>query len=283
MREFNNKVAVVTGGANGVGRALGAVLAERGARVVLTDINAERLEETAAELRKKGGDVSGIAADVTSADSVDRLADAVFQKYGAAHLLFNNAGVGIGDMRVPFWELPTKDWRFGYDVHVMGAVHGIRAFVPRMIRSGEDGFVVNTTSSNGALTSSPATPIYASSKAALASLTEVLRDQLKQHAPQIKVGLLFPGPSLVNTGLLNSPRSDAYVDPANPPMAGRPMSALAERMGGIKMTEPEDVAAFAVACIEKEQFWMLPEGSDTTALQRRCADIVARVVTPPGG
>jgi NAD(P)-dependent dehydrogenase (short-subunit alcohol dehydrogenase family) len=276
MREFKNKVAVITGGASGVGRCLGAQLAERGARVVLTDVNAARLEETAAQLRAKGGDVTGIAADVTQAESVDRLADAVFEKFGATHLLFNNAGVGIGDMRVPFWELPMHDWRFGYDVHVMGPVHGVRAFVPRMIRSGQEGFVVNTTSGNGALTSSPATPVYASSKAALASLTEVLRDQLKQHAPQIKVGLLFPGPSLVNTELLNSPRSQAYVDPKNPPMAGRPMSALAERMGGLKMTEPDDVAAFAIACIENETFWMLPPGSDTTALERRCAEIVAR-------
>jgi NAD(P)-dependent dehydrogenase (short-subunit alcohol dehydrogenase family) len=148
--------------------------------------------------------------------------------------------------------------------------------VPRMIKGGEEGFVVNTTSSNGALTSSPSTPVYASSKAALASLTEVLRDQLRQHAPQIKAGLLFPGPSLVNTELLRSPRSEAYNDPNSPPPAGRPMGALAEAMGGIKMTEPEDVAAFAIACIEKEQFWMLPEGSNTQGLEQRTADIIAR-------
>jgi NAD(P)-dependent dehydrogenase (short-subunit alcohol dehydrogenase family) len=276
LRDFQNKVAVVTGGANGVGRALGAVLAARGARVVLTDINPDRLETTAAELRGKGGDVTGIVADVTKADSVQKLADAVFDRHKTVHLLFNNAGVGIGDMRAPFWELSLSDWRFGYDVHVMGVVHGIHAFVPRMIAGGEEGFVVNTTSSNGALTSSPATPVYSSSKAAVVSLTEVLRDQLRQHAPQIKAGLLFPGPSLVNTGLLDSPRSQTYVDPASPPMAGRPMSQLAEKMGGVKMTEPEDVAAFAVACVEKEQFWMLPEGSNTATFEQRCADIVAR-------
>jgi NAD(P)-dependent dehydrogenase (short-subunit alcohol dehydrogenase family) len=275
LRDFKNKVAVITGGANGVGRALGALLASRGARVVLTDVNPSRLEETVDELRAKG-DVTGVVADVTKQDSVERLADTVFAQHKTVHLLFNNAGVGIGDMRVPFWELPTSDWRFGYDVHVMGAVHGVRAFVPRMIAAGEDCFVVNTTSSNGALTSSPSTPVYASSKAALASLTEVLRDQLKQHAPQIKVGLLFPGPSLVNTELLNSPRSTDYVDPSKPPMEGRPMSALAERMGGIKMTEPEDVAAFAIECVEKEQFWMLPEGSNTSGFEQRCADLVAR-------
>lgn len=276
MLNFENRVAVISGGANGVGRALGALLASRGARVILTDINAGRLEETAAELRGQGGDVVGVAADVTQADSVQALADAVFDRHGTVHLLFNNAGVGVGDMRVPMWDLPMSDWRFGYDVHVMGVVHGIRAFVPRMIERGEEGFVVNTTSSNGALTSSPATPVYASSKAALASLTEVLRDQLRQRAPQIKAGLLFPGPSLVNTELLRSPRSDAYIDPNSPPPVGRPMGALAEQMGGIKMTEPEDVAAFAVSCIEKEQFWMLPEGSNLEGFQQRSADIVAR-------
>jgi NAD(P)-dependent dehydrogenase (short-subunit alcohol dehydrogenase family) len=275
LRNFKDKVAVVTGGANGVGRALGEQLAARGARVVLTDINPSRLDETVAKLRSKG-DVTGIVADVTKAESVDQLADAVFKQHKTVHLLFNNAGVGIGDMRAPFWDLPMSDWRFGYDVHVMGVVHGIRAFVPRMIQGGEEGVVVNTTSSNGALTSSASTPIYASSKAALASLTEVLRDQLKQHAPQIKAGLLFPGPSLVNTELLNSPRSEAYIDPASPPLAGRPMSELAERMGGVKMTEPEDVAAFAIACVEKEQFWMLPEGSNLTGFEQRTADIVAR-------
>jgi NAD(P)-dependent dehydrogenase (short-subunit alcohol dehydrogenase family) len=276
VKDFKDKIAVVTGGANGVGRALGALLAARGARVVLTDINASRLEETTAELRGRGGEVTGIAADVTRADSVDSLADTVFGMHDTVHMLFNNAGVGVSDMRCPFWELPVSDWRFGYDVHVMGAVHGIRSFVPRMIAKGQEGVVVNTTSGNGALTSSPSTPVYASSKAALTSLTEVLRDQLKQHAPQIKAGLLFPGPSLVNTGLLDSPRGADYLDPTNPPIPGRPMSELAERMGGIKMTEPEEVAALAIRCIEQEQFWMLHENSNTASFEKRCADIVAR-------
>jgi NAD(P)-dependent dehydrogenase (short-subunit alcohol dehydrogenase family) len=276
LRNFKDKVAVVTGGANGVGRALGALLASRGASVVLTDINAQRLEQTASELRGKGGDVTGIMADVTNAESVERLADAVFDRHKTVHLLFNNAGVGIGDMRAPFWELPLADWRFGYDVHVMGVVHGIHAFVPRMIKAGEEGWVVNTTSGNGALTSSPSTPVYASSKAAVVSLTEVLRDQLKQYAPHLKAGLLFPGPSLVNTALLDSPRPQQYVDPASPPLSGRPMSALADSRGGTKMTEPQDVAAFAISCVENDQFWMLHPDSKTANFEKRTADIVAR-------
>jgi NAD(P)-dependent dehydrogenase (short-subunit alcohol dehydrogenase family) len=276
LRDFKNKVAVVTGGANGVGRALGSLLASRGAKVVLTDINPDRLAQTERELRADGGDVTGIVADVTDFASVSSLADAVFAKHETVHLLFNNAGVGISDMRSPFWELPLSDWRFGYDVHVMGVVHGIKAFVPRMIAKGEAGFVVNTTSSNGALTSSSATPIYASSKAALTSLTEVLRDQLKQHAPQIKTGILFPGPSLVNSALLNSPRRADYVDASNPPLPGKPMSDLAERMGGIKMTEPEEVAELAIACVENEQFWMIHPDSKMAGFETRTADILAR-------
>jgi NAD(P)-dependent dehydrogenase (short-subunit alcohol dehydrogenase family) len=155
LRDFRGRVAVVSGGANGVGRALGALLASKGARVVLTDINQERLDATAAELRRDGGEVSAIASDVTQAESVLGLADAVFERYGNVHLLFNNAGVGLGDSRGPFWSLPLEDWRWGYGVHVMGAVHGVRAFLPRMIERSEDGFIVNTTSGNGALTSMP--------------------------------------------------------------------------------------------------------------------------------
>lgn len=276
MRDFSGRIAVISGGANGVGRALGALLASRGARVVLTDINQQRLDATAAELRRDGGEILAIASDVTQAESVQALADAVFERFGNVHLLFNNAGVGLGDSRGPFWTLPLEDWRWGYGVHVMGAVHGVRAFVPRMIERGEDGYVVNTTSANGGLTSMPSTPIYASSKAALASLTEVLHQQLRQHAPQIKVGLLFPGPGLVNTELLASPRPQAYLDPANPPPPGRTMGALAEQMGRVTMTEPHEVAAFALQCIEREQFWMLPEGSATAGFEARTADVLAR-------
>ena len=270
------RVAVITGGAAGVGRCLGQQLAKRGARVVLTDISPDRLEATASALRAEGGDVVGIASDVTSAESVQSLADQVFDRYGAVNLLFNNAGVGLGDSRGSFWSLPLEDWRWGFGVHVMGAVHGIKAFVPRMIEGGQDGFVVNTTSGNGALTSIPSTPIYASSKAALASLTEVLYEQLKTAAPQIKVGLLFPGPSLVNTDLLASPRPKEYLDPKNPPPPGRPMSDLAEAMGRIKMTEPDEVAAFAIRCVENDQFWMLPEGSNLDKFRVRFESVVNR-------
>ncbi|MBM3594906.1 MAG: SDR family NAD(P)-dependent oxidoreductase [Alphaproteobacteria bacterium] len=278
MREFNGKVAVVTGGASGVGRCLAERLAAEGAKVVITDINVEKLASVAADLdaASPNGSVEGIACDVTREESVQALADAVFAKYGRVDLLFNNAGVGLADMRSPFWSLPMKDWQWGFGVHVMGPVHGIKAFVPRMIEQDGEGFVVNTTSGNGALHSLPNTPIYASSKAALTSLTEVLYAQLKEKAPHIRVGILFPGPRLVNTSLLDSPRPDEYRDPSNPLPKGVAMSDLAERMGGIEMTEPDDVAAYCLACVKQDQFWMLHPESGMDGFETRVSSIRER-------
>jgi NAD(P)-dependent dehydrogenase (short-subunit alcohol dehydrogenase family) len=278
MKDFNGKVAVVTGGASGVGRCLAKQLAAEGAKVVITDINAEKLAAVAADLNaaSPNGSVEGIACDVTREESVQALADAVFAKYGRVDLLFNNAGVGLADMRSPFWDLPMKDWAWGFGVHVMGPVHGIKAFVPRMIEQDGEGFVVNTTSGNGALHSLPNTPIYASSKAALTSLTEVLYAQLKDKAPHIKVGILFPGPKLVNTSLLDSPRPDEYRDPSNPLPKGVAMSDLAERMGGIEMTEPDDVAAYCLACVKQDQFWMLHPESGMDGFETRVSSIRER-------
>ncbi len=278
MRDFKDKVAVVTGGASGVGRCLAQQLAAEGAKVVITDINADKLAKTAAELMAEGpaGSVEGIASDVTREESMQALADAVFAKYGHVDLLFNNAGVGLADMRSPVWELPMKDWQWGFGVHVMGPVHGIKAFVPRMIEQDREGVVVNTTSSNGALHSLANTPIYSSSKAALTSLTEVLYAQLKEKAPHIKVGILFPGPKLVNTSLLDSPRPDEYRDPANPLPKGVAMSDLAERMGGIEMTEPDDVAAYCLECVKKGQFWMLHPDSGMDGFEARVNSLRSR-------
>lgn len=275
MRDFKDKVAVITGGASGVGRCLAQQLAADGAKVVITDINADKLAQTASALNAKGpaGTVEGIASDVTQEESMRALADAVFARYGRVDMLFNNAGVGLADMRSPFWDLPMKDWQWGFGVHVMGPVHGIKAFLPRMIEQGGEGFVVNTTSGNGALHSLPGTPIYSASKAALTSLTEVLYAQLKDKAPHIKVGILFPGPKLVNTALLDSPRPDEYRDPSNPLPKGVAMSDLAERMGGIEMTEPDEVAAYCLECIKKDQFWMLHPESGMDGYETRVASI----------
>lgn len=282
MRDLTGKVAVVTGGASGVGRALGEALIARGAKVVLSDINAEALEATAAELRASGGDVHGAVADVMNQDSIVALADQVYARHGATHLLFNNAGVGLGDFREPIWTLALKDWDWGFNIHVMGVVHGIRAFVPRMLEGGEDGYVVNTTSTNGGLVPSARTPVYASSKAAVTSLTEVLHHQLKAQDAKVKAGLLFPGPHLVNTNLMRSKRPDDYVDSASPQPEGKSMAELAQQSGGVPLTEPEEVAAFALDGVAAGRFWLLPESERSDGVIRRRTDSILARTDPVG-
>jgi len=280
MQDFGGRVAVITGGASGVGRAIGARLAREGARVVLADIDQARLDATAAELAEaSGSDVTGIAVDVTKADSVEALAEAVWRRHGAVHLLFNNAGVGLGEAQRTIWSLPVEDWRWGFDVNLFGVVYGIRAFVPRMLASGEDGVVINTSSSNGGLRSLPNTPIYAASKAAVTSLSEVLYQQLLREGDRVRAAVLFPGPHVVNTSILASNRNRPadYGGTAAKP-AYETMEDLV-RTTGLKMalTEPDEVAAFALAGIRDGRFWLIPESAENDAkVRERTETLLAR-------
>lgn len=280
MRDFNGKVAVVTGGASGVGRAIVTQLAGEGARVVIADVDLAAIEATRTELAGRGLTVDGIQVDVTRAASVDALADRVFATYGNVHLLFNNAGVGVKEAKRRIWTLPEADWQWAYAVNVMGVVHGLRAFVPRMLENGEEGHVVNTTSGNGGITSLPTTPIYASSKAAVTSLTEVLHFQFLAEGAKLQAHALFPGPYLVNTNILNSDRvrSEEFRIEGQAPSAYVDMKALAESAGvDFKLTEPEEVAAMAIEGIKNDRFWILSElGKSDENLETRTRSIRER-------
>ncbi len=280
MRDFKGKVAVVTGGASGVGRAIVAQLAAEGARVVIADVDAEAIERARSELAARGHDVAGVQVDVTRAESVDALAARVFETYGNVHLLFNNAGVGVKEAKRRIWALPEQDWLWAYAVNVMGVVHGIRAFVPTMLERGEEGHVVNTTSGNGGIASLPTTPIYASSKAAVTSLTEVLHFQFLQENSKLSAHALFPGPYLVNTNILNSDRvrTAEFRVEGQAPSAYVDMKALAESAGiDFKLTEPEEVASMALEGIRENRFWILSKlGKSDENLEARTQSILAR-------
>lgn len=280
MHDFAGKVAVVTGGASGVGRALVTQLASLGARVVMADIDAATLDVVRTELASRGLEVDGMQVDVTRAESVDALAARVFERYGNVHLLFNNAGVGVKEAQRRIWTLPDKDWQWAYAVNVMGVVNGIRAFVPTMIERGEEGHVVNTSSGNGGIASLPTTPIYASSKAAVTSLTEVLHYQLRMEKTKLQAHVLFPGPHLVNTNILNSDRvrTDEYRVEGQAPSAYVDMKSLAQSAGvEFKLTEPEEVAEMAIEGIRAGRFWILSKlGKSDENLQRRTRSILDR-------
>ena len=280
MRDFGEKVAVVTGGASGVGRAIAAKLAAHGAKVVIAGVDAESIAETRNELASQGLSIDGMEVDVTRAESVDALAKRVFAAYGNVHLLFNNAGVGIKEAKRRIWTIPEKDWQWTYSVNVIGVTNGIRSFVPGMLERGEEGHVINTSSGNGGIASLPTTPVYASSKAAVTSLTEVLHFQFLMDNAKLKAHVLFPGPHLVNTNILNSDRvrPDAFRIEGQAPATYVDMKALAESAGvEFKLTEPEEVADMAIEGIRTNNFWILSKlGKSDERLRTRTEKILRR-------
>ena len=164
MQDFVGRVAVVTGGASGVGRSLVKELLGAGAKVMIGDVEQAALDRVLEEF-SASGEVRGVVTDVSSADSCNALADTVYDTFGACHLLFNNAGVAAPSANV--WETTANDWKWVHGVNVLGVVHGIQAFVPRMIAAGEEGHVINTSSGDGGVSPLPYQSVYASSKAAV--------------------------------------------------------------------------------------------------------------------
>jgi NAD(P)-dependent dehydrogenase (short-subunit alcohol dehydrogenase family) len=222
-----------------------------------------------------------VQCDVTKERSVRGLADAAFEEFGEVHILFNNAGVGLGEAQRKIWDLPLSDWRWGIDVNVIGVVHGIAAFVPRMLAGGQDGVIINTSSTNGGLRSLPNTPIYAATKAAVTSISEVLYQQLLREGGKLKAAILFPGPHTVNTGILASGevRPADYVEhEGQTNVAYRTMEDLLKTTGlKLQLTEPEEVAAFALDGIRDGRFWLIPQSADNDRLiAQRTESILGR-------
>ncbi len=149
MKDLAGKIAVVTGGAGDIGKAIVKQLLTEGAKVVISDVEQGALDAALTELKSVGGEVSGIVTDVSDPESVESLAQQVYDQHGACHLLFNNAGVGPPSVNV--WETTVNDWKWVMGVNVMGVIHGIQSFVPRMIAGGEEGHVINTSSGDGGI------------------------------------------------------------------------------------------------------------------------------------
>ena len=205
LTDFADRVAVVTGGASGIGKGICEELLKDGARVVIADVEQSAIDATVDELSPRG-EVSGVRTDVSKHESVAALADSVYERYGVCHLLFNNAGVGTPGANV--WDTTPNDWRWSLGVNVLGVVFGIQSFVPRMLAGGEPGHIVNTSSGNGAVTMLPDASIYAAGKSAVAVLTECLAAQLEDQGTNLRASLFLPGGrGLLATGLYTSERN----------------------------------------------------------------------------
>jgi len=249
MQELTGRVAVVTGAASGIGFALASAFAAEGMQVVLADVEAPALDDAVAKLAAGGADVLGVRTDVSDGAQVQALADAAADRFGAVHVLCNNAGVGGGGLS---WEAPLATWEWVLGVNLWGVIHGVRAFVPILMRQPE-AHVVNTASVAG-LVAGPFMGPYNASKHAVVALSETLHHEMGIMAPQVKVSVLCPG--WVRTRIADSARNRPG-GPAEDPVAAagfaQALQALIDR--GLA---PEVVAEKVIAAIRAEQFWILP-------------------------
>jgi NAD(P)-dependent dehydrogenase (short-subunit alcohol dehydrogenase family) len=195
MKSVNSKVAVVTGAASGIGRGMAQSFVAAGMKVVLSDVEQARLAATCEELRATGADVHAVVADVSNAEQVQALAQESRSHYGAVHVLCNNAGVGTTAR--PSWDASLDDWNWVLGVNLMGAIHGIRSFVPMMIEQGDEAHIVNTASLAGLIYGE--NTIYAVSKIGVVGLSESIHLELARDGHDIKVSVLCP--AWVNTNI----------------------------------------------------------------------------------
>ena len=200
MQDFEGKVAVVTGGASGIGLAMATRFAAEGMRLVLADIEEDVLEEAAAGLRETGAEVLTVQTDCGDAASMDNLAEESLAHYGSVHVVCNNAGVGA---RGTMWELGVNDWEFVLRVNLWGVIHGVRVFAPHLVAQ-DEGHIVNTGSMAGLVSVSGTGP-YNVSKHGVVTLSETLYGELQDAGSNVGVSVLCPG--IIRTNLRNSERN----------------------------------------------------------------------------
>jgi NAD(P)-dependent dehydrogenase (short-subunit alcohol dehydrogenase family) len=267
MQNLNNKIAVVTGGASGIGFAIVKSLLSEGAKVVVGDVEQGALDKAVAELASLG-EVSGVVTDVSDKDSVNALADHVFATYGSCHLLFNNAGVAAPSSNV--WETTPNDWAWVHGVNVMGVVYGIQAFVPRMIASGEEGHVINTSSGDGGISPLPYQSVYASSKAAVSCITECLGAQLQSENTNLSASIFYPSGGLLVTGIWttdrNRPKGLAREKATDPVPTVEDFQKAAEAAGmKFPVQDLDELADYCVAGVKEKRFIIMIDVADAAA------------------
>jgi NAD(P)-dependent dehydrogenase (short-subunit alcohol dehydrogenase family) len=237
--EFDGSVAVVTGGASGIGKGIAKAFLAEGANVIIADIDDAALAATAKELG-----VLGVRTDVTDAGSVQALADRAVAEYGRVHVVCNNAGVGPMS---PLDKLTLQDWRWMLDVNLFGVVYGVHAFLPILERNPDWGQIVNT-SSMSVIAPPPNLGAYVAAKAGVLGLTEVLAKELDQRGSAVGATALIPGP--VNTNIMNSLRTRPAAD-----KSGLHDVDIAGNGKNFRFLQPEDVGQIVLDAVRGNELY----------------------------
>ena len=266
MEDLQGKVAVITGGASGIGRAVAERAADEGMKIVIADIEEVPLKEAESELTGRGAEAIGVVTDVADAASVRELRDRALDRFGAVHLVHNNAGIGTGG---PIWDFSEEDWRWIIGVNQWGVIHGMATFVPLLMEQGE-GHVVNTASIAGLTTTAFSGPYHAT-KFAVVAMSEVLYKDLQMAGSPVGVSVLCPG--FVQTRIAESDRNRPAWAPEREVEGAEVLRSAIQSMvdGGIP---PAAVADRVIDAVKTNTFYILTHPELTEAVQIRCDDIV---------
>ena len=274
ITDFKNKTAVLTGAGSGFGLECARIGAKLGMNLVLLDVQQDALDAAALEMKAAGADVLALKIDVASAAQMEAMAAQVFERFGAPHLVFNNAGVGSGGL---IWENSVKDWEWVLGVNVMGVAHGVRLFTPMMLAAAKkdaawQGHIVNTASMAGLL-NAPNMGVYNVSKHAVMSLSETLYQDLALVTDQISASVLCP--FFVATGISHSHRNRPVElrgsKPTQSQLVGQAMSTKAVSSGKVSAA---DVAQMVFDAVAANQFYIYSHPKAIKSVQTRLEDIV---------
>ncbi|MCU1375552.1 MAG: short-chain dehydrogenase [Actinomycetia bacterium] len=287
MEDLRGKVAVVTGGAGGIGKGIVKALLAEGATVVVADVEKVALDAAVVELSPLGA-VSGIQVDVSDADSVESLAEQVYAAHGACHLLFNNAGVTSGGGGRP-WEQEINDWKWCLGVNVFGVANGVLAFVPRMVAGGQEGHVINTSSGDGGFAPVPHASVYATSKAAVSCFTEALAHQFAQGGTNLKASVFYPSGGLLDTGLFTATRNrpaDLQRVKDHPPSPQATFEAFKQSVedstgAPAVLQDLDELGRFVVDQLKAGKFIIGKKLDEVGVMLHARADAIARGELPP--
>ena len=270
MKDFQGKVAVITGGASGLGRAMAERFARAGMSIVLADVEPNALAKAEAEMKAAGAKVIGVRTDVSKAADVEALAQRTLAAFGGVHLLANNAGVAEGGN---VWDNTVADWEWVLGVNLWGVIHGVRVFTPIMLAQGSEGHIVNTASVAGLL-SPPGMGIYSVSKHAVVALSECLHQDLALKTDKVKCSVLCP--AYVPTGIADSGRNRpaALSETRHKGAADLALDAnLKKAVQSGKLTAA-DVAQKVYEAVCEERFYILTHPKIKPSIQWRMEDIL---------